>query len=338
MAAYVRTVRETPLWDEWDVRHVSTHRDGSVTVRILAFLAGGATFLWTLVTHRPGLVHLHMASYGSFARKSVLAWIARAFGVPVIIHVHGGGFHDFVSAMPRGVRAYIRATLGHADVVIALGDSWAQRLREIAPRARVVVVPNGVVPRRPVSQPEGGARVRVLFLGDISEAKGIFVLLEAWARMSGELGTDPGAELVLAGDGLLDRVAHEVDELGLGDSVRMVGWVPPVDVDALLQSAQVLVLPSFQEGQPMAVLEAMARGLCVVASAVGGVPDLIDAESGVLVPAGDVSALASGLKRVVTAEGDRVRLGDGALARVRDTFDVEQTGRALDSLYRELVR
>lgn len=338
VAGYVRAVSATPLWDDWDVGHVATHRDGSVATRMVAFATGTAKLVWMLVRDPPALVHLHMASQGSFARKSVLAWVAKAFGVPVIIHVHGGGFHDFVRALPAGLRAYARATLGHADVVIALGEGWASRLRTIAPRARVVTVPNGVVPGQPVAQPEEGARVRVVFLGDISDAKGVFVLLHAWARMARELGGDPRAELLLAGDGMLDRAERQIDDLGLCDQVRVLGWVAPVDVDALLRSSQVLTLPSFQEGQPMSVLEAMARGMCVVASDVGGVPDLIDAESGVLVPAGDAEALATALKRVITDEEDRVRLGGRALQRVRDTFDVEQTGQALDALYRELVR
>lgn len=337
VASFVRGVQGTSLWDEWDVRHVATHRDGSVASRIFAFMVGGTEFLWGLMIHRPGLVHLHMASYGSFVRKSILAWIARAFGVPVIIHVHGGGFRDFVRATPRVFRSYIRATLSHADVVIALGESWARRLEEIAPHARVVVVPNGVTPHCPVAQPERTARVRVLFMGDISVEKGVFVLLDAWAQMSRELGTSAQTELVLAGDGLLERAECQIDDLGLRDQVRLLGWVAPAEVEGLLQGSQVLTLPSFQEGQPMAVLEAMARGLCVVASDVGGVPDLIDAESGVLVPPGDVEALAAALGRVVTNEGDRVRLGAQALQRVRDRFDVEQTGRALDALYRELI-
>jgi glycosyltransferase involved in cell wall biosynthesis len=329
-------MRATAVWAAWDVQHIPTHRNGTKPERINAFASGASRFLWVLVTQRPALVHLHMSSYGSFARKSVLAWIARGFRVPVVIHVHGSGFHDFVAALPWVLRAYARATLTSADVVVALGDTWARRLEEIAPRARVVAVPNGVMPHSPVAQPPGGERVRVLFLGEISAQKGTFVLLDAWQQVMRSVGVD-SAELWLAGGGDLEQARRHKQDLGLGDEVQLLGWVPPEDVEALLHASQVLTLPSFQEGQPMAVLEAMARGLCVVASNVGGIPDLIDEDSGILVPAGDVAALATALAHVITDEAARVRLGCRALNRVRTEFDVAQTGRALDVLYRQLI-
>lgn len=335
VASYVRGMRATPLWDSWDVHHIATHRDGSVASRVRAFARGATAFLWMLTAHPPGLVHLHMASRGSFARKSILSWMAHARGLPVIIHVHGGGFQDFYQASPRPLRAYIRATLNRADVIVALGPTWARRLGEIAPKSRVVVVPNGVRPRAPVAQPGPHGVVRVLFLGDISVGKGAFALLEAWGRLA-RSSTGPRAELVLAGDGAVDQARKEVQEKGLADQVQVLGWVPPEEVDHLLTTSQVLALPSFHEGQPMAVLEAMARGLCVVASDVGGIPDLLGDACGVLVPVGDVDALVAALDQVVTHESDRLRLGTRAWNRVHDRFDVDHTWRALDALYEEL--
>lgn len=337
VASYVRGMQATPLWGSWDVHHIATHRDGSVAARVGAFARGATAFLWTLVAHRPSLVHLHMASRGSFARKSTLSWIARARGLPVVIHVHGGGFRDFYQSSPRVLQAYIRATLRGADTVVALGDSWARRLEEIAPRTRVIVVPNGVKPQTPVGQPGPGDAVRVLFMGDVSADKGAFALLEAWGRLA-RAADAPHAELVLAGDGLLDRARSLVTDQGLGDQVRVLGWVAPADAERLLRSSHVLALPSYHEGQPMAVLEAMAHGLCVVATDVGGIPDLVDSECGVLVPVGDVDALTAALRRAITDEADRVRLGSRAACRVREVFDVDKTWRALDGLYTELTR
>jgi glycosyltransferase involved in cell wall biosynthesis len=289
-----------------------------------------------LAVHRPALVHLHMASRGSFARKSILSWAARAVGLPVVVHVHGGGFHDFYLGCPRLLQAYIRATLDRADVVVALGPSWGERLSDIAPRARIVVVPNGVRPRTPVEQTGSADAVRVLFLGDITVDKGAFVLLDAWRRF---LAAHPGcaAELVLAGDGQVTQARERAADLGLIDRAHVLGWVAPDEVERLLQASHVLALPSFHEGQPMAVLEAMSHGLCVVASDVGGIPDLLADECGVLVPVGDVGALTTALSRVVTNEADRVRLGARASCRVSETFDVDRTWRALDALYQELT-
>lgn len=337
VATFVRTIQGTPLWDQWQVRHVATHRNGTLPVKVATFAVGLLSFLRELVVRRPAVVHLHTASYGSFARKSILAWVCRAVRVPVVLHVHGGAFGDFHDRSPRPVRWYIRRTLSSADRVIALGSRWADVLQGLAPTARVVVVPNAVRPQTPVDQPGAGPTVRVLFIGEVTEDKGAFVLLEAWSRLVGGAQA-PLADLVMVGPGALDRAEREVEALGLAGRVDLTGWVEPAEVQRLLRRSHVLVLPSRMEGQPMAVLEAMAHGLAIVATEVGGIPDLVDDTCGVLVPADDVDALAEALRTVVTDPVRRSRLATGALTRVRERFDVDQTWRELDALYRDLAR
>ncbi|WP_197028899.1 glycosyltransferase family 4 protein [Blastococcus sp. URHD0036] len=329
-------MQQTPLWTEWGIRHVTTHRNGSVLTRVTTFLIGAAAFLRELLVRRPAVVHLHTASYGSFVRKSLLAWASRGLRVPVVLHIHGGAFREFYRSVPRLLQRYVRATLQMADAVVALGETWQRVLHEIAPEARIAVVPNAVRPGVPVEQPGQGETVHVLFLGDVHEAKGAFLLLDAWGRL-GEEGRRPPADLVLAGSGAVEEARASVTALGLDDEVRVTGWVPPGDVESLLRLSHVLVLPSFLEGQPMALLEAMAHGLCVVASDVGGIPDLIDDECGVLVPARDRDALTAALQTVLVDARLRSRLGGRALVRVRERFDVDVVWREIDALYDEIT-
>ena len=108
-------------------------------------------------------------------------------------------------------------------------------------------------------------------------------------------------------------------------------------VPELLGSAHVLVLPSENEGQPMAILEAMATGMCVVASNVGGIPELLDDTCGVLVPPNRVSELADAISHVTTDHDARARLGANALTRVRNEFDVDVIARRFDELYEATV-
>lgn len=331
VASYVRTLADTPLHARWSVRHVTTHRDGSTLFKALAFARGLLGYLTALILRRPDVVHLHMASYGSFARKATLAVLARAVRVPVVLHVHGGEFHLFYDRAPRLLQAAIRSTLEHAAVVVALGGQWAERLQRIAPAANIAVVPNAVAPVGSAVQPVDGSPVQVVCLGEVRDGKGTFFLLDAWAKVV--VAASSPIQLVLAGDGELERARAQIDALGLGDTVTMCGWLSRAEVTALLGSAQVLTLPSLAEGQPMAVLEAMARGLCVVASDVGGIPDLVGDDAGMLVPPGDVDALAAALTRAVNDVDERVRLGEGGLARVRGTFDTAIVWRRIEDLY-----
>jgi glycosyltransferase involved in cell wall biosynthesis len=144
------------------------------------------------------------------------------------------------------------------------------------------------------------------------------------------------AELVMAGGGAVAEARSRVAEHGMADDVRVTDWVPPSQAEELLRSSHVLVLPSTHEGQPMAILEAMAHGLCVVATAVGGIPDLIDEECGVLIPPSDEEALITALGSVLTDADRRSRLGAAALTRVRDRFDVDLTWRQIAALYEDI--
>ena len=331
-------MQQTPLWTRWHVRYVATHRDGGAAVKLVMFARASLSILWELVVHRPHVMHLHMSSYGSFARKSLVARAGRIARVPVVIHVHDGRFELFFNRCPRILQRYISTTFNEASVVIALGETWARRLANIAPQARVVAVPNAVIPRVQTPQPDAGAPVSVLFLGGISDQKGAFTLIDAWALMRNASSSGGRAELTLAGDGAVQQALERVQQLDLVDEVHVLGWTAPLQAEALLRSSQVLVLPSRSEGQPMAVLEAMAHGLCVVVTDVGGISDMVDVSCGVFVPVDDANALGAALESVITEHDQRERLGAAALQRVRERFDADIAWRTIDAIYREVAR
>ena len=288
VASYVRAMQGTPLWERWSVRHVATHQDGSVLQRVVRFASGAATFWLLLITRRPALVHLHTASRGSFARKSMLAWSARARGVPVVLHVHGGGFADFHDGLPRPLRRYVRATL---EICRRGRRAWALVGGEAAARSHRLPGWSSCPTRsRRGQRAERAAttEVCVLFLGRLCDDKGVHLLLEAWPPVLAGLPAGTKGRLVLAGDGEVDRFRADAVARGVAGSVDLPGWVSSEEVDELLDDADVLVLPSRWEGHPMSVLEAMARGVPVVATAVGGVPDLVDERSGILIHPDDV--------------------------------------------------
>lgn len=331
VATYVRNMRNTDLWQDWNIYHVATHRNGGVPTRLVTFAVGFGQYLWYLVAKRPDIVHVHMASYGSFGRKCLIMWTAKAFRLPVVLHIHGAKFNEFALEAPQPVRMLIRTTLEHADAVIALGSAWANEFQRIAPRAHIEVVPNAVRPQRPVQQEVSGP-IHVVFLGEVGERKGTFVLLEAWSKLVKHPGGRP-ARLTIAGDGEVERARRAVSELGIEASVDVLGWLSETAVAALLGDAQVLVLPSLSEGQPIAILEAMSRGMCIVASTTGGIPEMLGDGVGILIEPEDADALASELFHVVNDSDARTRYGNGALRRIEHEFNIETAAHRIDKLY-----
>lgn len=335
IATFVRNMRETEIWAAWNVRHVATHCDGSMLRRIAIFAVGFVLFIKELLIHRPDVVHLHTSERGSFIRKGLLLWVSKSIRIRVILHMHGPEFYEFAKGSRPIAQKLIRLTLEEADSVIALGNSWAELLLEVAPRARVVVIPNSIRPQGAVRRPASGP-VNVLFLGELCSRKGISILLNSWVDVLSSCESD-SVKLTVAGWGEIERARNQVSELGIKDSVDICGWLDKTEVAELLAITDVLVLPSIKEGQPMSILEAMARGICVVSTTAGGIPEMIGNGEGVLVRPGDADELSAALVNVIKDANLREQLGYNALLRIKREFDSDEIARKFDDLYFGLV-
>ncbi|WP_345424790.1 glycosyltransferase family 4 protein [Actinomycetospora chlora] len=314
-----------------DLDVVTTHRDGPAVTRLRAMALGTLAAAGHLLVRPPDLVHMHVSQRTSVLRKGLLGRLARARGVPVVLHMHGSEFLDWYDGLPTPVRAAVRAlVVPHRLVVLSesLRGRYATRLG--VPEERVVALPNPV--EWPAAAPAGrvpGGEVLALFLGRFGARKGIYDLVDACALLS------PAARhrlrVLAAGDGEVDGVRRAVAAAGIGDVVTVSGWLAPAERDDLLRRADLLVLPSSHEGLPMAVLEAMAFGVAPVVTPVGALPEVVrDGENGVLVPVGDAAALARALEALVADDDRRRALGARARTDVEPYAAPRWAGRLAD--------
>lgn len=322
------------LFDRYRCIYVATHCQGSAWTKAAMAVRGWWRVARALATLDAPLVHIQTASRASFWRKSVVCLLARAARRPYLLHVHGGEFMKFYGEeSSRLAQRFIRHTLAHAALVIALSQEWRERLARIAPTARIEVVPNGV--RLPDIQALGQPRDRepsVLFVGDLIRAKGVYDLLHAFARIAGRF---PRLELTCAGGGEMEALRRLAAEHGLQQRVACRGWLGPDRLRAELAGASVFVLPSYAEGMPMALLEAMSWGLPVIATPVGGVPQVIEhEENGLLVGPGDIEGLAAAMARLLSEAALRERLGAAARRTIETRFSLDVTLDRLGEVYR----
>ncbi len=277
---------------------------GAAVFSAFAVARAAARVAGLAVRGRASVLHLNVAERGSVVRKGVLLAVARLFGVPVVLHLHAAQIVAFHAALPGPVRALVGLMFRSAQMVVVLGEPWRLWVASLGvPGERIRVLRNGV-PRLSGWRARGaGAPFRLLFLGNLFARKGIADLLAALARLGPR---DAPCTLVVAGGG--DVAGHEAlaEALGIGGRVRFAGWVDQAGAAACLAEADALVLPSYDEGLPLVILEALSLGVPVVCTPVGAIGEVLaDGDTALLVPPGDVAALAGALRRLA---------GDTALA------------------------
>jgi glycosyltransferase involved in cell wall biosynthesis len=256
---------------------------------------------------RPDVVHAHVFE----AAPPALA-LARLSRAPLAITEHYTGFQrGLVTGYDRKLAKWV---FERADLVAPVSEELAGHLRELAPRATFAVVPNVVdTTAFAPSDVDEPAAPRLLNVAALAEKKGHRHLLEALAEL-------PDATLDVVGGGELrgelERHAHS---LGLADRVRFLGERPKDEVAELMRAADLFVLPSLAENLPVVLIEAQASGLPAVATAVGGVPELVDDDAGLLAPPADSPALAAAIREALARDFDPPALA--ARARARYGYD-----------------
>jgi glycosyltransferase involved in cell wall biosynthesis len=317
-----------------DFRHVPTTQDGPFSGKLRVYLRSIRATARELRASGPLLVHIHFASRGSTLRKFILALMVLRAGRPLVMHHHGAEFDQFFGRTPRLLRNLIADVLRRANYLVTLSRQWRDFFVArcgIAPeQIRVLVNPVRV----PATLPDrrGRDRVQFLFLGRIGPRKGAFDLVRAFAALPEPARSR--ARLVIAGDGELQALRELAAPLG--DSVRVLSWVDERGRDQLLAESDVFVLPSHAEGVSMAVLEAMAWGLPLITTAVGGLPDVVThGQEGLIVTPGNVPEIRDALLRMIDDEPTRLELGRAARKRAEPLAIDGYRDRLLD-LYRTL--
>ncbi|MBS0183820.1 MAG: glycosyltransferase [Nitrospira sp.] len=279
------------------------------------------------------LIHANRGGVNSWAAIQV----ARQYGLPCVVTYQGTEVHtDLVNR--QNAWKLCRDCFRLADLNILVSRSLERPLRACAqPEGRCEVLIRGV-DLKTFSPPKTGEmrQPAVLFVGAVRTTKGAFDLLEAWTHI---VANCAHAELWVVGpDYTNGRFAQEIRSRGHDNTVKMLGPQPSNNVADLMRQAQVLCLPSHGEGTPNCVMEAMACGLPVVATDVGGIPDIVDSNrTGILVQKENVQKLAEALTSLLQDSGQRERMGQAAYAFAREHLDARKTANRLVGLYRDLL-
>jgi len=333
ISAVVAMHKNCSCWDSQNCIWLETMNGGSgVTKLVTAVIAFGRA---VMLLPRTRLMHIHMALGASLFRKFPFFALARTFNKATVVHLHDfdSRFNSLMGGPPSLGRTLCALMLRHADRVVALSRSWEQIILRHVPAARTCCLPNPYwLP--PGFQPANRTGRSVLYLNRIESRKGYEHLLGAVPEV---LKHCPRTTFVLAGHGDVVSARRIVASLGIERAVEFPGWVEGDRKWRLLAEADILCLPSFAEGVPITLLEAMGAGLAVVTTPVGGIPDVVrDGENGILVQSGDVTGIAESLIRLLTDADLRGRLSDAGRRTVEKMNSLPVIDKTLKNLYAEL--
>jgi glycosyltransferase involved in cell wall biosynthesis len=301
-------------------------------------------FFATMIFRRPDVTIIFLAEGASAVEKGVMARIAKVCGVPVMVFPRAGGLiRQYFSR--RWFAHIVRHTLGRSDMFLCQGLSFQRfAVRELGflPES-APVIPNWTASAvhlrigacRDYSQQTG--RPQILFLGWLEEFKGVFELLEA-ARLLCAAKVE--FHLVFGGDGAaLPKALNFVEQHAMKELVSFSGWVDEEAKDSLLKSSQIFVLPSWSEGLPNAMIEAMSAGLACVVTKVGMIPDyVVQGQDALVVEPKDVAGIADALKTLVCDRELRENIARSGFQLASSNFDLEKGAELLSAAVAKVCR
>ena len=322
---------EAGIQQHVSIRYLGTGVGKNLFSKCFAFLVALIKYRYDLKSC--DVVHFHVSARGSFRRKALMARIARKRGKRIILHEHSGEFARDFEAKGPAYQHDVRKAFGLADKVLVLSEEWRNYFAEnVCDLSKIVVLHNAVtIPDTPCSP---GSQKNILFLGRLDENKSPDLLLRAAKDL---VALFPEMKLYFAGDGDVEQFRGLASDLGVLENCKFCGWISGDEKDRLFSEAALLCLPSKHEGMPMSIIEAMARGIPVIATPVGGIPELIeDGVEGKLVPVGDERALSNALIELLSSSQTRALLGNAARNKAKTQFNINNCILQLVALYQEV--
>lgn len=318
------------------IQHINTHDEGSLTHRVIVFGKAIAQLLWKLSSQKIDVLHIHISGGGSLLRKAICCIVAFIFDKPVLMHTNGSGFHLTYAKLPQLAQQVLSKIFQRCQGFIVLSESWQDYYTSnlgLNPK-NVIILPNPSELPTQIPDRKNRTQINLVCCGRVGQRKGTFDLIKAFANLSDD--QRKYSRLIVAGDGEIEKAQQLAASLNVADQVVFLGWINSEKRDELLSQSDVFILPSYNEGLPLAIVEAMGWSLPVIATPVGGIPELvISNQNGLLVTPGNIEQLSSAMELLIEDETLRLSLGSTARKNV-EPLDIKNFWIRLVDIYNSL--
>lgn len=331
----VKNYIQAGLGKKVNLEYFPTYYGSNHPVNILYFVSQYLKLFFKLkvLKQRYDIAHVHMSYRGSFLRKRPIIQLLESEHIPVLLHMHGSQFKDFYNESSPGHKQSIKDTLNKVSTIIALGNNWKEYYGTIC-NTRVHSLDNAVFPKK-FDDSVVDDKIYITTMGVLSKRKGTYDLIQVAAKLNDRI--DKKYKFFLAGDGEIAKAKELVNQLGLEDRVVFPGWISDEStIDEIYRKSIIYVLPSYNEGMPMSILEAMSYGLPVISTDVGSISSVIeDGENGFLLKPGDVEDIVSKIEYLLNNQSIRLSMQQENLNKISRKFNIYENLDELLELYKK---
>ena len=332
ITAVVSGYRGSKLEEKYDIKYIETYCDGGIVCKLFIVLKAYFSFIYTILFWKPSIIHIHSSFGGSFYRKLPFIVISDFFHKTIINHIHGADFKEFYLSASKRKKDRIKKVYDKCTVIVALSKEWENNLKRIVDEKKIIVIENyGVLNLSAIKERQEKKNTNnILFLGFVCKRKGCYDIPQIVEIVKKDI---PDVKFVLAGSGEIKQVKSIVPDT-IKENIVFPGWVRDKQKDNLLREADLFFLPSYYEGMPMSILEAMSYGLPIVSTSVGGITKIVhDKENGFVAEPGDIEKLSKSIITLLTDTRLLKEAGNNSVLILKNGYSLDQHINKLISIY-----
>ncbi|MBC5624102.1 glycosyltransferase family 4 protein [Clostridium sp. NSJ-49] len=330
ISTVIKNFYENFKFDDINIIYMATWKEGKLRERLIFTISIILKIIKIIIKEKIDILHIHVAQDGSFYRKSLIIIIAKLFRKKVLLHIHASQFDKFYEKSNIIIRIYIKFILSLPNKLIVLSQQWEEFYKKITNNKIVVI--NNAVSIDEYKYNENGEII--CFFGRLGKRKGIYDLLKVVDNI---LEKHKNIQLYLCGDGEIENVKRIILEKKLENRIIVTGWINKEEKEKILNNSIINILPSYNEGMPMAILETMARGIPNISTNIGGIPNVIKHNyNGMLISPGDLEELSKIIDYLISNKQIRTELSKNAYNTIKCKFSIDNYNNNFRNVYKSI--
>lgn len=317
---------------------IITLKDDNIINRIIIFFIAIIRFFYKMIfNNKIAIIHIHSSSGMSFFRKFCFFFLGKyVFRKKIIYHIHSGRFDSFYENSNYIVKKMIQLTMSKSDSIVSVSKSWEKYFKNKFNPRRSITIPNIIDYPKDINVYKLDDKINILYLGLIAEAKGIFDLMELIRVNKNKYNNR--VKFRIGGLGKTEELLQIIKDNNLSNIVEYIGWVDGENKIKELIKSDIFILPSYSEGLPISILEAMSYRNAIIASDVGGIPEIVfDKSNGILIKPGAINELENAIDYLINSPYIIQEYAEESVKLVEKHLPINVL-HSLNTLYEELLQ